>query len=335
MKMVRGVGGFTLIEVMIVSFVMALVIMASSEATLYFIKQLKRTERAQEALGEVQELDMYVRRSSKNLNRSRLNMPTTFYQSPSTGLQSLGVNSNTPASSLTISRIQWMDSGASNPLYSQAMAAFPQATYDVVLDSFTLEEHSLVTINGGLEKRTKRLLVSRCDKLDKIFNLRDVVGAPGVTAFYVLGAMNRRPFLSYRNNGQAQLNCCPPENPQCSDGGIQFNFFRSYVITLNENQSVSGVEEFPKARDDNPVVGGGFGLYFMSADGASVSIQTFSMINSCNLKAGFSSEICQSRVNLSTLLSFSNQYPGLIKVDTKGLSTSVSNDILKTGVISL
>ncbi|WP_413613158.1 prepilin-type N-terminal cleavage/methylation domain-containing protein [Bdellovibrio sp. HCB-110] len=337
MRNKRKANGFTLIEVMVVGVVLTLVLMASSQATIFFVKQMKKSEKGQEVLAESQDLVMYVRRSSRNLSTERLNMPSSFYLRPIPQRPaSMGANPTTPVPAMSIDPAEWLKQGNSNPLYNKAQAAFSSGgTYNILLDSFTLEEHALSNVGGGLDKKTRRLLVSRCDELDNYFTVNDSPHYPGVTALYVLGVMPKRPFISHLANGSAVVNCCPPGNSGCTDGGPQSHFFRTYAITFDDSQNVVNVEEFPKSNADNPVVGTGFGLYFMSVDGANVSIQTFSMVNGCYLRNGTLPQVCVGRPDIKTLMSFYLSVPDLIKIDTKSISTSLSNDMRKTGVISL
>ncbi|KYG68373.1 hypothetical protein AZI87_03745 [Bdellovibrio bacteriovorus] len=331
--MILDKKGFTLVEVMVVSAIMAILLLASSQATIVFVKEMQRIEKKQEVVSEIQEMDMFIRRSARNLNMSRLNMPTTFYQTLNTGAASLGSNAVSPAPSMIINPQEWAKNAQGSHLYEKATEAISGTAYDIILDSFLLEEHRLTGSQGGMQKRTKRLMVARCDEADNAFEIDNKF--PGITALYVLGAMKRRPFITHRSDGTMSVTCCLPNSPNCTEGSVSKFFFKAYSIDLDNNERVISVQEFPKSNAGNPVVGAGFGMFFKNVEGTNVAIETFTVQNNCYLRKNAFPGACENQIELKQFLKMIDTYTDLVRVTSKSISTTISNDILRTGVISL
>lgn len=338
MSPVASQKGFTLVEVLMSSVLLSLILLAIAQTLTLFVRSSRQSEKAANATAEVLDLSFYVQRSSKNLTLNRLDLAHTYLWGGGAP-QAVG-GTSTPSVSLQLNLGNWLQNGAGHRFYSEVSSKLGTSAYSIYLDSFTLEEHGLRQNAGAVKKITRRLLVSRCEHIDRFFKVSDLQGSPSVTALYVLGVMPRRPFVSYSGGGGAmpELRCCPAGNPQCADGAMKNYFFRMYSITLRTDQEgASTVEEFPKPIDGTAALGSGFALYFLNRDGSNVAMKMFSLSDRCKVTMGGPTAACQGleNVDLKRFMDKAAQNPHLIKMDLRSFSTSLSNDIANTGVISL
>lgn len=334
----KNVSGFTLVELLVVSVIVSILIGATGTAVRFVLTELRHSEKKQMAIDESLDLDFYVRRSVKNISNSRLNMPTTYVASGAS-FSSRGANlPGRPLPFITITKSQWVPVASVNPLRTVVDTHFSTPTRSLNLDSFNLEEHRLVSVGNTLEKKTRRIVISRCDEWSRFIDLTDgkYLKDPSLTAYYLLNMIPRRPFFRVDpTNAVLGLNCCLPSNPNCKDGNIHDYYFRSYAITLDNAEKVIAVEEFPKTSADNSIVGSGFGMYFPVANSMSSEIRTFTLKNRCQTNSKLDPGICAAKLSNSAFFNAVKKNLGLIEVQSRTIGIKLSSDIAATGIISL
>lgn len=332
----KGQKGFTLVEMLVVSLIISIVVAATGQAVRLVLLELRHTEKRQMALDESLDLDFYVRRANKNIANSRINNPSTFVSTAGV-FSPRGVNlPGRPFPSMILQKTNWIPASSINPLFAVVNTHFSALSHNIFLDSFTLEEHRLVQMAGTLDKRTRRLIISRCDAWDKYIDLSLHRDDPGITAYYLLNMVERRPFL--KNNKAdplSSLNCCPMANPNCTDSMVDTHYFRSYVINLDDSERVVNVEEFPKSTVDNSIIGSGFAMIFPSVNSASTDVRSFTIKNRCQTNSKLNADICTQKLTSQQFFEKIMSNKGLVQLQLRTIGVRLSNDIAQTGVISL
>jgi prepilin-type N-terminal cleavage/methylation domain-containing protein len=332
----KGHRGFTLIEMLVVSLIISIVVAATGQAVRLVLLELKHTEKRQMALDESLDLDFYVRRANKNIANSRINNLSTFVSTAGV-FSPRGPNlPGRPFPSMVIEKVTWVPTGSVNPLFAEVNTHFTTPRRNVFLDSFTLEEHRLVQLAGTLDKRTRRLVISRCDTWDKYIDLSQHRDDPSLTAYYLLAIVEKRPFL--KNNAAdpiGGLNCCPVATPNCTNAQVDTHYFRSYVINLDDAERVVSIEEFPKSTADNSIVASGFAMFFPTANSTSTDVRTFTIKNRCQTNSKLNVEVCSQKLTSQQFFEKAIINKGLIQLQLRTVGVRLSNDIAQTGVISL
>lgn len=326
--------GFTLVELLVVSLIISIVVAATGQAVRLVLTELRHTEKRQMALDESLDLDFYIRRANKNISNSRINPVMTFI---STGgvISPRGVTGR-PVASMVLQRADWVPGASTNPLYAAVSAHFSTPTRSLFIDSYTLEEHRLIQGAGTLDKRTRRLVISRCDAWENYVDLADHRVDPSITAYYLLNMVPRRPFIKTNQaDPLSGLNCCLPADPNCTNARVNEYFFKSYVINLDNDERVVNVEEFPKSVVDNSIIGSGFAMYFSSANSVSTDVRTFTIKNRCQTNSKLNAETCSIKMTTRQFFERAVLNPGLLQFQFRTVGVRLSNDIAQTGVISL
>lgn len=332
--MVKKSGGFTLVEMMVglVIVCMGGLLMATVVKNTTTAKT--RSEGLANANMESNGAFSLLMRTSKNLHIDRMNQRSTFYQNAAGNYVALNPAAAAPSvATYRINVSNWLSNPRGNPLASQVQSRL-SGIYDVYLDGSVLEEHEVAVVGGVVNKRTRRLLVSRCDSLSNYRDLSVVQGDPRVTALYVLGVMNRRPFIRTGAGGRTVVQCCPPTNPNCTGQSFGQNYFRIYAIHFRNNQ-VSSVEEFPRADVHNSSVGLGFMMKLPGPTAMTVETQFFRAQNRCRTSSTFNHPACNNTRTLEAVGQAYRQNNSVINLGLQVISLPISNNIVSTGVIAL
>lgn len=329
-------NGFTLVEMLVSTVIIAIVIAATGQAVRLILSELRDTEKRQMAVEESLDLDFYIRRANKNISNSRINNLMT-YVSIGSNITPRGANlPGRPVPSMVIQRADWLPAASANPLHGQVTAHFAATTSNVFIDSSTLEEHQIIQSGGSLDKITRRFVISRCDRWENFVDLQDHTTDPAITAYYLLHMVSRRPFIKVnQNNPLDGLNCCLPNEPNCSNARVNEYYFRSYIINFDNNQRVVNVEEFPKSTEGNAITGSGFAMYFPAVNSASTDVRTFTIKNRCMTNSRLIKEICSQKLTQKEFFEKAVDNQGIIELQLRTIGVRLSNDIVQTGIISL
>jgi len=267
--MVKNDRGFSVIEVLMAVMLTAIVAWATVGLVADAYKKSIRLSSYDAKDTSWRSLSKTAYVSLTTIKWQFFNPQTSFSLANSVPVKMTATSVPSPIVTLDVNDLK---NGEPETFITQLIKDYAPTSIPVYVDSFTVERRRNLEAKTGagdkfMSQSVAGFFASRCVPIHK--DHFDSSGAtvsgmsPGSSAVYVLGVLDRRPFLVGNGAGQMVVRCCPYNvGPSCDDGGIDKWVPRVFFVSLDANQRVQAVSESPTSGETETVYGSGFMLTF-------------------------------------------------------------------------